>query len=125
MREPALLSARKMNSPAITPSSIIGSVEGRPVYAFTIANRNGLQARIMELGATLLELHAPDREGRLADIVLGESGVEAYLAARSYMGAICGRYGNRIAGGRFTLDDTAYQLSCNDGRNHEHGGFLG
>jgi aldose 1-epimerase len=114
-----------MNRPASNSSDIIGSVEGHPVRAFTIANRNGLRARIMELGATLLELHAPDREGRLADVVLGESGVEAYLAARSYMGAICGRYGNRIAGGRFTLDGTAHQLSCNEGPNHEHGGFRG
>jgi aldose 1-epimerase len=114
-----------MSPSAIHPSSIIGRVEGRPVHAFTIANRNGLRARIMELGATLLELHVPDRDGRQADVVLGESGLEAYLAARSYMGAICGRYGNRIAGGRFILDGVAHQLSCNEGGNHEHGGFLG
>lgn len=114
-----------MNQSANTPSSIIGKVEERSVHAFTIANRNGLSARIMELGATLLELHAPDREGRLADVVLGETGLEAYLAARSYMGAICGRYGNRIAGGRFALDGVVHQLSCNEGRNHEHGGFRG
>jgi aldose 1-epimerase len=109
----------------MSPSDIIGSIEGREVRAFTIANRNGLRARIMELGATLLEFHAPDRAGRLADVVLGESGLGSYLAGRSYMGAICGRYGNRIALGRFTLDGKRHQLSCNDGRNHEHGGWRG
>lgn len=114
-----------MSPPANSPSEIIGNVEGRPVRAFTIANRNGVRARIMELGATLLELHAPDREERLGDVVLGESRPGSYLAARSYMGAICGRYGNRIAGGRFSLDGTIHQLSCNEGRNHEHGGFRG
>jgi len=114
-----------MNLPANTPSDIVGSIEGREIRAFTIANRKGMRARIMELGANLLEFHAPDREGRLADIVLGEAGLESYLAARSYMGAICGRYGNRIAGGAFTLDGERHRLSCNDGRNHEHGGFRG
>ena len=124
-RKAALLSRRQMNPLANSPSGIIGSIEGREVRAFTIANRKGVCARIMELGATLLEFHAPDREGRLADVVLGESGLDAYFTGRSYMGAICGRYGNRIAGGAFTLDGERHQLSCNDGRNHEHGGIRG
>ena len=100
-------------------------VDGREIRAFTISNARGLTARIMELGATLIELHAPDRQGKLADIALGEQDLAACLVSHSYFGAICGRYGNRIGRGRFTLDGKAHQLSCNEGRNHLHGGVRG
>jgi aldose 1-epimerase len=103
----------------------IGRVDGREVRAFTITNGKGVSARIMELGATLLELHAPDRNGKLADIALGEQDLAAYLVSHSYFGAICGRYGNRIGRGRFVLDGKLHQLSCNEGRNHLHGGARG
>jgi aldose 1-epimerase len=103
----------------------IGRVDGREIRAFTITNGKGVKARIMELGATLLELHAPDRNGKLADIALGERDLAAYLVSHSYFGAICGRYGNRIGRGRFVLDGKLHQLSCNEGRNHLHGGLRG
>jgi aldose 1-epimerase len=102
----------------------IGVVDGREVRAFTIGNGR-VTARIMELGATLLELHAPDRSGKLADIALGEQDLAACLVSHSYFGAICGRYGNRIGRGRFVLDGKTHQLSCNEGRNHLHGGSRG
>ena len=109
----------------MSQSESIGMVDGREIRAFTISNARGLTARIMELGATLLELHAPDRQGKLADIALGEQDLAACLVSHSYFGAICGRYGNRIGRGRFTLDGKAHQLSCNEGRNHLHGGVRG
>ena len=109
----------------MSQSESIGMVDGREIRAFTISNARGLTARIMELGATLLELHAPDRQGKLADIALGEQDLAACLVSHSYFGAICGRYGNRIGRGRFTLDGKAHQLSCNEGHNHLHGGVRG
>jgi len=109
----------------MSQSESIGEVEGRAVRAFTISNRKGLTARIMELGATLLELHVPDRQGQLADIALGEQDMAAYLVSHNYFGATCGRYGNRIGRGYLVLDGNGYQLSCNEGRNHLHGGVQG
>src|SRR6185369_11018135 len=123
----ALLSRRNFGAQwkHMSQSESIGVVDGRETRAFTITNGKGLTARIMELGATLLEFHAPDRRGQLADIALGEQGLAAYLVSHSYFGAICGRYGNRIGRGRLILDGKAHQLSCNEGRNHLHGGFRG
>jgi aldose 1-epimerase len=79
----------------------------------------------MELGAAVLDFRMPGADGEALDIALGQDGVEAYRASRSCFGTICGRYGNRIAFGRFSLDGKSYQLTCNEGRHHEHGGRQG
>lgn len=76
-------------------------------------------------GATIVSLHAPDREGARADVVLGFDRLEDYVCCSPYFGAVIGRYGNRIAGGRFTLHGVQYQLATNDGANHLHGGVRG
>ena len=106
-------------------TEVIGTIDGREVRAFTIKGPGGMNARLMELGAALLAFHAPDREGRLADIALGQDGIDSSVESRSYFGAICGRYANRIARGRFPLSGRTIRVSCNEGRNHEHGGFKG
>lgn len=99
-----------------------GHWNGTPIRALTITNANGLSAKLITFGARLTELHVPDRGGRLGDIVLGFDTLEEYLATNTYFGATCGRYGNRIAKGRFKLDGVDYQLGINEGGNHLHGG---
>jgi len=97
-----------------------GSVE-----IYTLTNVHGVEARIMTYGATLVSLKAPDRDGHFRNIVLGFDALEPYLGATAYYGATVGRYANRIAKGRFTLDGKAYQLPANDGPNSLHGGSRG
>jgi aldose 1-epimerase len=97
-----------------------GSVE-----IYTLTNVHGVEARIMTYGATLVSLKAPDRAGQFKNIVLGFDALEPYLGAKAYYGATVGRYANRIAKARFTLDGKTYQLAANDGPNTLHGGIRG
>jgi aldose 1-epimerase len=101
------------------------AADGSPFELYTIANGNGLVARIATYGATLVSLHTPDRSGALADIVLGFDDPLAYQAEHPYLGSTIGRYANRIRAGRFTLAGTTHQLPRNDGGNHLHGGPKG
>ena len=97
--------------------------DGTPVERYRLVNAHGLAAEILTYGGTLSRVRAPDRAGMLGDVVLGFDALEPYMAATNpYLGALIGRYGNRIAGGRFTLDGQAYALACNNGANHLHGG---
>jgi aldose 1-epimerase len=89
-----------------------GSVE-----IYTLTNVHGVEARITTYGATLVSLKAPDRAGHFKNIVLGFDTLEPYLGATAYYGATVGRYANRIAKARFTLDGKTYQLAANDGPN--------
>ncbi|MBO9623832.1 MAG: galactose mutarotase [Sphingomonas sp.] len=99
--------------------------DGRLVEKVTLANANGISATVMTLGATLQALHVPDRDGVIDDIVLGHDTPDEYLARVNYFGVTVGRYANRIAHGRFTLDGRDYQLETNDGPHHLHGGLSG
>ena len=99
--------------------------DGRAVEKVILANANGISATVMTLGASLQSLHLPDRNGVLADVVLGHDTPEEYLVRRSYLGASVGRYANRIAHGRFALDGREYRLDTNDGPHHLHGGDTG
>ena len=99
--------------------------DGTAVDIFTLTNRNGLKARIMTYGATLVSLETPDRNGALADCVLGYESLDGYLKASPYFGATVGRVGNRIAKGHFTLDGKTYTLALNNDANHLHGGLKG
>jgi len=99
--------------------------DGTAVEIYTLTNSNCLEARIMTYGAILVSLKVPDRDGVLGDIVLGRDSVADYMEASPYFGSIVGRYGNRIARGRFKLDGEAYTLAANDGENHLHGGIKG
>ncbi len=99
--------------------------DGRTVHRFTLRNAHGMRVSVSELGATLVSWHAPDRAGRLGDILLGHDTPADYWEAKSYMGALVGRWANRIAGGRFTLDGVAYSVDRNEGENSLHGGSMG
>lgn len=99
--------------------------DGRQVEAIILANAHGVSARILAYGATLQRFIAPDRQGNPADIVLGLPDAGAYEARQSFFGVTVGRYANRIAGGKFTLDGQTYQLPLNDKVNSLHGGGKG
>lgn len=102
-----------------------GQIDGADVPLLTITGPGGLAARLIPFGARLVGLDVPDRQGRLGDIVLGHDRLADYRTHRTYFGATCGRYANRIAGGRFTLDGRVVQLDRNEGENHLHGGSQG
>jgi aldose 1-epimerase len=99
--------------------------EGVVIEAVTLTNQHGISARVINYGATLQAMQAPDRTGRTADIVLGYDGLAAYVEKPNFFGVTVGRYANRIAGGRFSLDGKTYQLSLNDKTNSLHGGAKG
>ena len=99
--------------------------DGTKVDIFTLTNPNGIQARLMTYGATLVSLEIPDRDGILGDIVLGMDTLEGYVQSSPYFGCIVGRYGNRIANGKFRLDGEEYTLAVNNNENHLHGGVRG
>lgn len=99
--------------------------DGQQVEIFTLTNASGIKARLMTYGATLVSLVVPDRDGQLADITLGFDDLEGYLKSSPYFGSTVGRYANRIAKGRFTLDGVEYELAVNNGENHLHGGIKG
>jgi aldose 1-epimerase len=99
--------------------------DGTAVDIYTLTNKAGLEARIMTYGAILVSLKVPDRRGVLADVNLGFDTLEGYLGTHPYFGAIIGRYGNRIAKARFTLDGIEYRLAANNNANTLHGGIKG
>jgi len=95
------------------------------VDLYTLTNANGVEVKIITYGGTVISIKVPDRQGNFADVVLGSDKLEAYLKQTSYIGALIGRYGNRIAKGRFTLNGKEYALAVNNGENHLHGGIKG
>ena len=99
--------------------------DGAAVDLFTFANARGTELRVTTYGGIIVSLRVADRAGRVDDVVLGHDDVDGYVRSASYFGAIIGRYGNRIRGGRFTLDGVTYQLATNNGPNHLHGGARG
>lgn len=101
-------------------------IDGKQVQLFSLSNSNGLQTYITNYGGKVVSLLVPDRNGKLADVVLGFNDLDGYLNANEpYFGALIGRYGNRIANGKFTLDGVEYTLATNNGENHLHGGKKG
>ncbi len=103
-----------------------GIVEGDSVRAFTLVNPNGIKAVFTNYGQRLIALYTPDKNGEMADVVLGFPTLDHYINSKEkYFGAIIGRYGNRIAHGTFTIGDTTYTLVKNNGENHLHGGTKG
>lgn len=99
------------------------TADGKSVEIYSLQNPSGMVAKVMTRGATLVELHVPDREGNIADVVFGFDDVSGYESDRNqYFGCTTGRVANRIAGGKFKLDDKDYQVATNDGPNHLHGG---
>jgi aldose 1-epimerase len=98
---------------------------GETAEIFTLTNAQGLVVRATNFGGIIVSLLVPDRAGDLADVVLGYDSLEGYLHDSRYLGGIVGRFANRIANARFTVDGTTYQLAANEGPHHLHGGFKG
>ena len=110
---------------SVTEASFGKTTEGKAVKLYTLTNANGLVAKITNYGGILTELHVPDRDGKMGDVVLGFDNLGQYLKGHPFFGATVGRVANRIAKGRFTLDGEDYKLAVNNGPNHLHGGIKG
>ena len=98
---------------------------GQAVEEITLTNAKGHRAKLITYGATLTELHMPDREGQVEDIVLGFDNLTQYETVSPYFGCTTGRVANRIANGTFTLEGKTYQLATNNAPHHLHGGDRG
>ncbi len=98
-------------------------IDGKEIALYTLRNESGMIAQITNFGGRVVSLWVLDKDNRMLDVVTGFGSMEAYLnATEAYFGALIGRYGNRIAKGKFTLDGVDYQLAINNGENHLHGG---
>ena len=111
-------------------SEPFGEFKGQPVMLYTLSNNNGMAMKVSTYGGTITELWAPDRNGKMGDVALGFDKHDGYVSPEyeknnPNFGAIIGRYGNRIAKGRFTLYGIEYILAVNNGENHLHGGNVG
>jgi aldose 1-epimerase len=99
--------------------------DGKGVDLYTVTNKNGLVLKMTNYGATVVAMETPDKNGKLANIQLSFPALEGYLERHPYFGSTVGRYGNRIAGGKFKIGDEEYTLKTNNGPNHLHGGERG
>lgn len=108
-----------------TTVEVYGKKDGQDVKIFTLRNKNGMLAKVTEYGAILVSLEVPDKDGNLKDVTHGYDDLDGWLTNTSYFGATVGRYGNRIAKGKFSIDDEEYTLAVNNGENHLHGGEVG
>jgi aldose 1-epimerase len=119
------LHAQPGHAASVTAKPFGKTPDGKRIQLYTLTNERGMRVNIATYGGTVINLFAPDRTGRLADVALGFSTIEPYFKKSPYFGAIIGRYGNRIAKGKFTLDGKTYQLAKNNGPNTLHGGLKG
>lgn len=110
---------------SITKSLFGTTKDGVAVTAYEMKNDSPVSVKFIDLGGTIVSIFAPDKEGKLADVVCGYDDPDSYLTCGGYPGALIGRFGNRIANAKFTLDGKEYNLYKNDGNNHLHGGKIG
>ena len=112
--------------PSPIPKAPFGlTPDGQAVDLYLLRNHSGAEARIMTYGGIVVSLKVPDKNGQLGDVVLGYDNLDSYVKNSPYFGAMIGRYGNRIARGRFKLDGNPYKLATNNYPNALHGGFKG
>ncbi len=117
---------REKTGEATVEKSNFGTLEdGTVIEAFTLRNVRGAMVKVITYGGTLTELWVPDKNGKLGDVVFGFDGLKGYLGSHPYFGSTVGRYANRIAKGKFTLDGKEYTLAINNGPNSLHGGKIG
>ncbi|RYG10825.1 MAG: galactose mutarotase [Chitinophagaceae bacterium] len=119
------MSSKNQTKLSISQASFGKSATGVPADLFTLTNAHGLMVKITNFGGIITEIHVPDKNGEFTDVNLGFDHIEPYYKEAPYFGALVGRVGNRIAGGKFSLDGKTYELVTNDGNNHLHGGLVG
>lgn len=113
------------SQPTITQRSFGTTHQGEEIVEYTLSNPGGVSTSILTWGGIIRTLTVPDRNGKLADIVLGFDSLNQYEERHPYFGTITGRFANRISHGQFSLDGTTFSLATNDGPNHLHGGING
>ncbi|MCJ7779108.1 MAG: galactose mutarotase [Sedimentisphaerales bacterium] len=116
---------KEITEMSVAKESFGQTPDGQSVILYTLKNPNGFTAKIMNYGATLVSLEAPDKNGKFADVTLGFDKLDGYLKDHPYFGVIVGRYANRIGKAKFSLDGVEYKLAANNGANHLHGGIKG
>lgn len=122
--EPKKEETEKMK-PTITKADYGTLADGQKADLFTLTNADSMVVQITNYGGIITKWMAPDKEGTMADVVLGVDGLDSYVKGHPFFGALVGRYGNRIARGSFKLDGETYPLAINNGPNHLHGGKVG
>src|SRR6202162_4778437 len=115
--------AAESQTPGVKKSVFGKTKDGREAHLFTLSNKSGMQVIISDFGGTVVSIKVPDRNGKICDVVLGYDTLAGYQEGTASFGATVGRYANRIAGARFSLDGKEYVLEKNNGENHLHGGF--
>ncbi len=116
-------SANEMQGIKVAPYGVLP--DGREVNAYTLTNANGMALTVINYGGIVTSLMAPDKNGKVEDVVLGFDSLSQYVKNNPYFGCLIGRFGNRIAKGKFSLDGRDYTLAQNNGANHLHGGVRG
>jgi aldose 1-epimerase len=106
----------------ITREAFQRTIDGKPVDLYTLSNSGGMVVKLTNQGGKIVQVLVPDRHNQLGDVVLGYETLERYLSGRQTFGAVIGRFANRIAQGRFSLNGVSYQLPLNNGAHHLHGG---
>ncbi len=113
------------NLPSVTSELYGKNEKGDDIVRYNLRNSHGMKVSVLNLGAIITSVDVPDRDGKFANVTLNFPDAAAYLVNAPYFGGACGRYANRIAKGKFTLDGTEYELAVNNGPNHLHGGKTG
>jgi aldose 1-epimerase len=121
----ALGTAQAPPRPLATRAPFGAMPDGAKVEVFTLTNAAGMEVRTIPYGAIIVSIRVPDRNGKMDDVVMGHDTLDKYFTASRFFGAVVGRYGNRIAKGKFSIDGTEYTLAVNNGPNHLHGGVKG
>jgi aldose 1-epimerase len=124
-QDTASTSNEEQSTMNVTKAPFGKTADGQEVELYTLTNSKGMTVKITDYGAIVTSVEVPDRDGKTANVNLGFDNLDQYLKGHPYFGAIIGRYGNRIAGGKFTLDGKEYTLAVNNGPNHLHGGLKG
>jgi aldose 1-epimerase len=127
--EPPKSEPAKAETPPVKPAPIVqsdyGTVDGKPVSLYTLTNAKGLVLKVTNYGVIVTELHVPDKNGKLGDVVAGFENLDGYLKMTPYFGTTVGRIANRIKDGQFQLEGKTYKLAVNNPPNHLHGGKKG
>jgi aldose 1-epimerase len=116
----------KENIKPMTGKILYGMIGADSVFQYTLTNKNGMIVKILNYGGTVTDIITPDKNGKMGDVILGYESLDGYLqTGNPYFGCLVGRYGNRIANAKFTLDGKEYTLAANNGPNSLHGGLKG